>query len=56
MKKDELIQIRCSELEKKIIKDKAELLGLSVTDYIINCCCFNAAVGEFINKMFSNKS
>lgn len=51
-KKNELIQIRVSELEKSVIKDKAEFLGLSVTDYVKYCCIFCNASQEFVNKMF----
>lgn len=45
------IQIRVSELEKSIIKDKADLLELSVTDYIKECCIFNNATDIFMNKL-----
>ena len=49
--KDELIQIRVSQLEKSVIKDKAELLGLSVTDYIKECCIFSNATAELMKKL-----
>lgn len=54
-KKDELIQIRVSELEKSVIKDKAELLELSVTDYIKYCCIFCNASQEFVSKLFAKQ-
>ncbi|KYH30049.1 hypothetical protein CLTEP_26900 [Clostridium tepidiprofundi DSM 19306] len=47
-KKSEVIQIRVSKLEKQVIKDKASLLGISVTDYIINCCVFSSVSGELV--------
>ena len=50
-KKSEILQIRLTELEKTVIKDKAELLGLSLTDYIKECCIFNNTTAEFIKKL-----
>ncbi|MEG1482886.1 plasmid mobilization protein [Clostridium sp.] len=32
--KSEVLQIRLTELEKKVIKDKADILEMSVTDYV----------------------
>jgi len=55
-RKSELIQIRVSELEKKVIKDKAELLGLSITDYVKYCCIFCNASQEFVSKLFEKLS
>jgi uncharacterized protein (DUF1778 family) len=48
--KSKVLQIRLSELEKKVIKEKAELLGMTVTDYIIKCCVFSNATDMFIEK------
>ena len=48
--KSEVLQIRLSELEKKVIKEKAELLGMTMTDYIIKCCVFSNATDMFIEK------
>ena len=54
--KTEVLQIRLSELEKSVIKDKAELLGLSVTDYIKFCCIFSNATAEFMKRMFESRA
>lgn len=55
--KNELLQVRLSELEKTVIKDKADLLGLSVADYVRECCIFSNITNEFIRKlhMYSKK-
>lgn len=49
--KTKVIQIRLTELEKSVIKDKAELLGLSLTDYIKECCIFNNATLIFMQQL-----
>ncbi len=51
--KSKVLQIRLSELEKKVIKEKAELLGMTVTDYIIKCCVFSNATDMFIEKFIN---
>ena len=48
--KSEVLQIRLSELEKKVIKEKAALLDMTMTDYIIKCCVFSNATDMFIEK------
>lgn len=50
-KKDRYIHIRVSELEEKAIKDKAELLDLTLTDYVKECCIFSNATTMFIEKL-----
>lgn len=52
--KKEVLQIRVSELEKSVIKDKADLLGLSITEYVKFCCIFSNATAEFMKDMFAN--
>lgn len=49
--KNEQLHIRLSELEKQVIKDKAELFGLSLTEYIKYCCLFSSITGEFMEKL-----
>lgn len=49
--KSEVLQIRVTEIEKKIIKDKADILGITVTDYVKECCIFNNATQIFIEKL-----
>lgn len=49
--KTELIQIRLIELEKTIIKQKADLLGMTITDYIRECCIFSNTTEMFIDKL-----
>ena len=55
-KKSEVIQIRVSKLEKQVIKDKASLLGISVTDYIINCCVFSSVSDKFMENLCNYKN
>ncbi len=45
-----VLQIRLIELEKKVIKEKAELLNMTVTDYVIKCCVFSNATKMFMEK------
>lgn len=54
-KKDKVIQIRLSELEKKVIKDKASILGYTVADYIRYCCIFSNTSEAFMKKFSSDK-
>lgn len=49
--KNELLQVRLTELEKTVIKDKAEILGLSVADYVRECCIFSNVTAQFMMKM-----
>lgn len=49
--KSKLLQIRLSELEKSVIKDKAELLGLSMADYVRECCIFSNTTEMFMKKL-----
>ncbi|GEM_PF-784118 len=49
--KSEVLQIRLTKLEKKVIKEKAELLDMTVTDYVIKCCVFSNATEMFIKKL-----
>jgi hypothetical protein len=56
-KKNTVLQIRLTELEKNIIKNKASLLNLSVTDYIKQCCIFNNTTKMFMDDLHkSNKN
>lgn len=48
--KSELLQIRLTELEKKVIKDKADILGITVSDYVKECCIFSNISEMFINQ------
>lgn len=49
--KTEVLQIRLTELEKRVIKDKSKLLGLSITDYVKMCCIFSNTTAEFIKRL-----
>lgn len=49
--KNKVLHIRLSELEEKVIKDKADLLGLTLTEYVKECCIFNFAISEYIRKL-----
>lgn len=49
--KSELLQVRLTALEKSVIKDKAELLGISIADYVRECCIFNNATAMFMQKL-----
>ncbi|GKX68990.1 plasmid mobilization protein [Inconstantimicrobium mannanitabidum] len=49
--KSELLQIRLTELEKKVIKDKADLLGITVSDYVKECCVYSNVSEMFINQL-----
>lgn len=49
--KNELLQVRLSELEKQVIRDKADILGLSVADYVRECCIFSNVTAEFMRKL-----
>lgn len=35
---DDYIRFRCSSVQKSLIVNRASDLGLSVTDYILQCC------------------
>lgn len=50
-KKDKVLQIRLSELEKQVIKEKAEILGYTITDYIKYCCIFSNTTKIFMENM-----
>lgn len=50
-KKDRCIHIRVSELEEAVIKDKAEILNLTVTDYVKECCIFSSVTEMFMEKL-----
>lgn len=50
-KKVKVLQIRLSELEKQVIKDKASILGYTVTDYIRYCCIFSNTSDAFMKRM-----
>lgn len=50
-KKGKYIHIRVSDLEKKTIKDKADLLDLTETDYVKECCIFSNATAMFMEKL-----
>ncbi|MEG1285337.1 MAG: hypothetical protein RSD22_06355 [Romboutsia sp.] len=52
--KSEVLQIRLTALEKKVIREKAELLGMTVTDYIIKCCVFSNATEMFMEKFMQS--
>jgi hypothetical protein len=52
--KDDKIQVRLSKLEKKVIKDKAELLNLTVADYVRECCIFNNVTDMFMKKLHAS--
>lgn len=49
--KSEVLQIRLTELEKSIIKDKADILGITITDYVKECCIFSNITQMFIAKL-----
>jgi len=49
--KTEVLQIRLTELEKNVIISKAELLGLSISDYVRECCIFSNTTAEFIKRL-----
>jgi len=50
MKNSKVLQVRLTELEKKVIKEKVELLDMTVTDYVIKCCVFSNATEMFMEK------
>lgn len=50
-KKVKVLQIRLSELEKSVIKEKADLLGYTLTDYIKYCCIFSNTTEAFMKKL-----
>lgn len=52
--KNEVLQIRLTELEKCVIKDKADILGITVTDYVKECCIFNNVTQTFIANLHSD--
>jgi predicted DNA binding CopG/RHH family protein len=45
-----LIQVRINEFEKTIIKNKAESIGVSITDYIRECCIFSNVTAAYIKN------
>lgn len=51
--KSEVLQIRLTELEKRVIKDKADILGMTITDYVKECCIFSNVTQMFITKLHS---
>ena len=53
--KTEVLQIRLTEKEKQVIKDKADLLQITVTDYVKQCCIFSNATREFMEKLHEKK-
>lgn len=54
-KKTDLIQIRLTKLEKDTIKQKAELLDMTITNYIKECCIFSSSTEIFMNKLHNKK-
>lgn len=53
--KSEVLQIRLTELEKRVIKDKADILGMTITDYVKECCIFSNVTQMFITKLHTSK-
>lgn len=45
------IHIELTELEKNTIKEKAELLDMTLADYIKECCIFSNATKMFMDKL-----
>lgn len=54
--KSEVLQIRLTKLEKKVIKDKADILDMTITDYVKECCIFSNATQIFMIKLHKNKN
>lgn len=53
--KNEVLQIRLTELEKSVLKDKDDTLDITVTGYVKACCIFNNVTQMFIIKLHSTK-
>jgi uncharacterized protein (DUF1778 family) len=49
--KNELLQVRLTELEKSVIKEKADLLGITITDYVKECCIFSNTTDIFMKRL-----
>ena len=49
--KTETLQIRVTEIEKNIIKNKADILDMSITDYVIRYCIFNNITKMFVEEL-----
>jgi hypothetical protein len=41
MSKTEVVRVRLTEQEKKVLLDKANILNMSISDYIKYCCLIN---------------
>lgn len=39
--KDATLNIRLNSIEKKLLKERAETLNMSVTDYVKYCCLYS---------------
>lgn len=39
--KDTTLNIRLNSIEKKLLKERAETLNMSVTDYVKYCCLYS---------------
>lgn len=50
-KKSELLQVRLSKSEKEVIKEKADLLGISISEYVLQCCIFSNVTAMFMDKL-----
>lgn len=53
-KKDKYIHIRVSQLEEKVIREKAQALDLTLTDYVKECCIFSNGTEMFIKKLHAS--
>lgn len=49
--KSTVLQIRLSELEKQVIKEKADILGITITDYVRECCIYSNVTAAFIKEL-----
>lgn len=52
--RDQVLQIRLSKMEKEVIIAKAELLNLTVSDYMRQCCIFNVITDKFSENLRNN--
>lgn len=54
-KKNEVLQIRLTDQEKQLIKNKADILDITVTEYVKQCCLFSNITEMFISKLYGEK-
>lgn len=53
-KRSELIEVKATKIEKKIIRDKAKTLNISTSEYVRICCCYSNVSDIFMKQLYES--